>query len=435
MGNSVFDTFVNTDARFKGLEHDIGLRLISEELEYKIDYTKKKLEQDVRGIYDPKEELALLAHLIYKIGYIRFKKPLEVKATLKNLDSEIASIYKGMRFSDGADIYYSDTNINLNINEEAEVKFICKNVYKKTHAITDATLFYHIETNTSYKDFVGAKITKNGDPLKYSQNFIEWGADYSYEIDGNKNVKIVIMLNNENGRSIQLGDELEVIIETAPDTKIPPDGLMVIEDGYELVIEDNITIENGYIPPMSIQEMKDYIKYGRQNIGDLVLNEDYRQFILRNIGGIDEVKVWQEREETKQNGWSVSNINKIFVSAVATQETKDAIKNLIEEYIYGKEVVFNSPVINDILINAIISTKQSIPSTAIKNIKQLLSGYYDGIHKKMSKESIYTLVFQELLKEIDDFALDIQLSQIQDYKNENFYKVDYDNIVIQVTSD
>ena len=102
------EDLINKDALFEGLENDIGIQLIREVLEYKVNEALNENVNEVNELYYPQSEIILLAMLMYKIGYLRFKKPLQIKASLTSNDDVILD--GETRFTNGESVFFLNSS-------------------------------------------------------------------------------------------------------------------------------------------------------------------------------------------------------------------------------------------------------------------------------------------------------------------------------------
>jgi len=431
-----FLNLIRADDRLKDFEYDFGIGLISKSLDFKINTTLATIQNEIKELYYPTLERNLLAHLMYKVGYIRFKKPLQIRATL--LSNDDIELDKDYRFSDGKDLFLLDNSIKLEAGIETDVTLTLKEKYTLNNVeIKESNLFFKIPLNVTYKELVEFEVYKDGIKLEYSQNFVKDEADVSIEIIEDGTLQLVVMLHNENGLNLDNGDTLNVNYYVSTDTKICPDNLAIIEDGdYNLVCK-NLKVESNYQSPMSLQDMADMIKYGRKNLGDICLNEDYRQFIFKNIPNLKALKVWQEREENLEYyDPNISNINKVFCAYI-TQDDKTYdekinkdIQNFIFNELYGKEVVIKEANLIQLNVTIIIKTDESYSDTLVNSIKNQIIGLYDDLHTKIDEDTIYRKTFELLVKNMNIFSLSVFLSEKGDYRNNKFFEIKSENINI-----
>ena len=196
--NTYFDDLIKGDPNLSNFREDLGLKLLSQNLEFKLSETLKQFNIDMRETRSPSLEKTLLAHLLFKVGYIRFKKPLRVRATVKNGVDKI--LPKGARFTDGEDIYYTEDATDLIADTEKDVILIAQNIFEKNYTISGATLYYKIPTFVTYKDLYRVEITKGTSKLKFSQNFVASDSEFSYEVHEDGLIYIVVLLGNKLGK-------------------------------------------------------------------------------------------------------------------------------------------------------------------------------------------------------------------------------------------
>jgi len=427
-----FLKLIESNEFLKSFKEDYGLKLISNALDYKIKGSQKAINDEIRESYNPTKEETLLAYLMYKIGYLKFKKPMVLTASVKS-DSSVL-LPAGSRFSDGSFLYYTSNSVNLIADSIVEVDFELIEKYSKIITVENGSVYSYYDTNISYKDISSVDIKKDGNTLVYSQNLIKLESDYTIEIKTDGTVSVVFFLNNEFGLNIKSGDELEVEITTTSDKATQPDNLGIVESGYDVVVS-NINVKSNYEPFMSLQDMQNMIKYGRKNLGDLVLNEDFRQMILSNVSGIKEIKVWQQREEDLENE-DLSNINKVFVSYILENglvNDNDVTRNiisLIQSNVYGREAIVRTANIYQLSVGIVIYTDEALSLEWLEYIKDMLSGFYDDIHIKISESYVYMKVYSYLSTKLINFRIDVNMTDKGDYFNNKFYSIEEENINI-----
>jgi hypothetical protein len=365
---------------------------------------------------------------MYRVGYLRFKKPLEVYADV--ISSEDVLLPRYTRFSDGVDVYYLPYEIFLPANVSTKISLTLQDVYSFSTSVSESTLYFKIPTNYTYKDLVGANVYRNGEQLKYSQNFVDMEADYTYEITSDGKFQLCILLKNYRGMNIEVGDTLDVEIIVSTDTTEAPENLNIIESGFTSVSPcSNVVLKSNYKPYMSLDEMADMIRYGRKNIGDICLNEDYVQFIYKNFSEIFKLKVWQEKEEEEENGTAISSINKVFVSYLKWDGTTGDIEldsriiQYVQEQIYGKEVIVRNALVFPLQVTVLIETNDIFDNSLEQTIKNSVSGYYDDIHTPINNDVIYAKTFDVLRENLKYFTLSTSLSDKGAYENRKYFNI------------
>jgi len=421
-----------------GFENDLGVQFLAKGLEYKIDQTQKKIQEDVREMYSPRKKGTLLAYNLNKSASIYFKKPLIVKAKL--LSDKDITLPKSTRFSDGNDVFYSVSPIIATKDIEQGIVLVCEIVTTQTFLIEEGKVFSYFDTGYKYDEIHKIKVVRKDKELNYSQNFIDWEGDYSLEIDPKtEEVSIVALLENERGNNLKTGDTLMVEVHTTSDLKEVPAGLMIIDSGYDLVIK-NIEIQSNYSPPLTTKELIDNFKHTRYTYGDIVFNENFKQLIEKKVTNIELLKVWQEREQTLETGYNTGNINKVFISYVdksgntANPDLEKQISQTVFDAIHGRMPVFKQAEIIEIGVAIEIKTNEPYPQTINDTLRGQLLGYYDDINSLLNETSFYGLVFTELKKVITVFELSVRITDKGQYRNRKIFHVGKDKVSINVAT-
>jgi len=419
---------IKQDPTLSEFQYDLGLGLISKSLDFKIGTTLAEIQKEVRELFYPQLETTLLAHLLYKVGYIRFKKPLEVYADVVSTQS--TWLARNTRFSDGIDVYYLPYSVYLPANVTTKISLSLQDIHSFDVQVSDATLFFKIKTNVNYKQLVGANVFKDNNLLEYSQNFVSMTSEVSYEIKQDGLIEVCILLNNNRANRISQGDTLKVEIITSSDTQQTPEALNIIESGYDYVQPcSNVALKSNYKAPMTLDEMKDMITYGRKNLGDICLNEDYLQFIHGNFPEIMQLKVWQEKEEEEEVGAIMSHINKVFLAYVkwdgttGDRDLDSRITSYVQEKIYGKEIWIRDAKIYPLDAIIEIETDDVYDASLRQTIQNEIAGYYDDIHNKINKDVVYSKTFEILRENLRQFTLTTSVSDKGVYENRKFYTI------------
>jgi hypothetical protein len=432
-----FLDLIENDPKLKDFKNDLGLALISKSLDYKIKSTQQIISDEIKENYYPTQQITLLAYAMYRIGYFRFKKP--IKLNLQCMSDDTVILPAGSRFSDGESLYLTENDYAFTADEEQTIVVTQAEKYTKQVTIDNGLIYFYVPLNTTYDKFTKVEVKKGDKILTYSQNFVKFESDYSYEIDIEGNFQLVFLLNNENGANLQKGDTLDITFYVSNNVSIVPNNMGLVENGYNLVV-NNVSLNQAFEPFFNKEEMKQLIKYGRRNIGDIILNEDYRQFIYKNVAGLQLLKVWQENEENKQNGYELTNINKVFCCYITKDDKVNDfninknIINTVQKHIYGKEVVIRTTEIKDLYLNVLIKTNEKYATGLVEIIKNDITGYYDDIYKKINKDIVYTNTFEIVRNRIQTFSLSIDLTLKGDYKNEKVYRILLKNISVTITT-
>jgi len=204
---------------------------------------------------------------------------------------------------------------------------------------------------------------------------------------------------------------------------------------FDIICEE-ITQLKQHETPMSINRMKNVLKYNKNITATLVYNEDFKNFILQHIKGIELIKVWQQEDEDNENGVGVCNINKVFLSYIPKVDdvlVDTEIVALIEEAVYGKPVIIRKPNVINVSMSIYITnnTKKSISTLQQERIKTELIGYYDDKDRRLTRNLIYSTIVDVMRGH--DIDVDLTLSDMGLFLNADFYKVETENVTIKVS--
>lgn len=426
-----FQSLIESDPRLKGIDKDLGIMSLASEAGFSIDSALREITSKITETYDPKSEASLLARLMYELGYLRFQKPLVISAMIKNDDD--AMLEEGQRFTDGEFVYLLDDAVSLKagVPQKATATLGMKREIESDVAVNQ--MYHKIDLDSTYRELYRVEVYRGDTLLKYSQAFIEEDSDVSLEVDYHGNMSVVVRLNNTHGSNVVVGEHIKVVVYETEAINDLPDNLAMIGD-FDSVCED-IAIHRNYEPYLSVVDMANIIKYNKNINNTLVYNEDYKRHILANIRGIKYIKVWQQENEDRENGALACNINRVFVSFIQDDITRDIgleIQDLIAKNVYGKYTVIRAPEIKPMTINIEIvnNTKKSIALAKQELLKEKLIGYYDDVDRKFSKSVIYKHTVQHL----DEYDIDISVttSEKGEGRNARFFTVAKDDINITV---
>jgi len=431
--NKYFLGLVKSDPRLSGLDGDLGVVALANELGYKIDDAIKRETNLFSEFYDPTGETKLLARLMYELGYIKLQKPLVITADIKS--GVDVSLDRYQRFTTGVDVFMLDEEVNLTATE-IKTLTLTMGSRREITATVDNNLYFKIPLNTTYKQLYDFKVYRDGEELKYSQMFIDKDSDVSLEIKLDGELLVCVRTKNTNGLNIQLNDILTVEVFESIASDDVPENLAIIGD-FDILCE-NIVKSNTYESSLNINEMQNILRYNKNFNNSIVYNEDYKNLIKEKIRGIYLIKVWQQEQEDRENGASACNINKVFVSFLGNGDVgqtimKKSITDIVNDTVYGKYVEHVSPlyVPLDIDISITNNTKKSIPAAKLDEIKNLISGYYDDIDRRINKSIIYL----QIIKVLADYNIDVDITMTEkpEATNATFYNIEIANIDILVT--
>ena len=438
-----FLDIIKKNDKYSGFESDLGIILMAETLDFKINQVEERRAFNIQELSYPQTEEILLAKLLYEVGYVRFTLPLVVQCFLTS--QETITLYGGFEFTSGDNLFMLDeTILTLTAGEPTLCHATLQQVHEEEITLSHNRVYSKHVTGFNYKEIHKIQVSKDGELLKYSQNFIDYDADYSYEIDPlTNNVVILFLKENDKGKNLKGGEVLELSVFTTSSNEDAPEGLAPI-DNTQLVV-DNIIISQNYRPPLGIEEMQHIIRYGRKSNGDLILNEDYRQHIMKNVSGLLFLKVWQEKEENLETGADISNINKIFYSYILegdeTTPDSERVNNLainaqiqktIGEAVIAKETIFKEAIIVTLTLNINITTEETHILNTDKVVKSALVGYYDDSIKLISQAQVYKKVFTSLKNKLNVFDLTVEMDNKGIKHNQIIYKLDKDSVNVTI---
>lgn len=389
-----FLTLVEADDRLSGLSNDAGVLIEASTMGYKVDDALNQQASQLTEFFYPTSEMMLLSMLLHTVGYVRLPSPMVLTSQITSNTDRVIDM--DTSFTTGADEFLLLDGVVLESGVPKEVKLSRETLITKSVVVSDAGFLFKIDLSATHKEISRIECFINGVAIKYSQQFTDREADFSLSIDYTGELVAVFSLGNERGNNIQVGDTIDMKLYKTYQMNETPDNLSPIADLDDVILEDVAVFFNGS-QPMCIREMQDTIKYNKNIAGTLLYNEDYRNFILSNIDGLDEIKVWHQAEEDSENGVESCNINKVFVSyipLVEGEDFNDIIDTAFYEKIYGKPIVHVTPLIVDvsISISIIYNTKRTASSVAIENIKTELAGYYDGRYSAINDNYIYEVI-------------------------------------------
>jgi hypothetical protein len=437
-----FLSLIASDDKLKDFKDDLGLLLLAKDLEYKVDISREDIKDAIKQVYAPDKEDTLLAHLALRTGYLRFKKPLKIRCELTSNDA--VALDKDTRFTDGNYVYYLDDYVALPAGIPKTVTMTLKEVHTIEQTLDKGTIYSHIPLPITYKECIGIRCFNGDTELTYSQNFAKWGSHFSIETLKDTKLQVVLKLEDDEIKEdgtvipslVKLGETIKVQYETSFDVDTPPDGVTIIETGYDIVA-DNIRIAQNYQPPLNKEDMQYLIRYHRKNLGDLVLNEDFRQLFIREVEPLKVIKVWQQREEAKYAGFNTNQINTVYVCYITQDnntrkaEVDEQLKRVLEDAIYGRNLVIRDASIINIEVNITIKTHEAYSALLQDEVIDAIVGYYDDTTKPISKTRILQTIIPILNKNLNIYELDFDMTDKGDYAPRKIYKIETVNITFE----
>jgi hypothetical protein len=371
-------------------------QLYLKEINYAIEDAKRFYETLQDEYFYPTSEVMLLARLMYEIGYLRFAKPRRIEARLIAADEDV-EVEAFKLFTDGSMVYHTPEKITVPSDSSVPIELL----QSQTHIysfVLDTSLFPKFKLDFTYTEIAYVRCFIDDRELEYSQGFISHTAEFSLEILYDGYIQIAFRKID-----IKEGDTIRIVVAT---TQPPPADTVKVSLIDGRVESEGVALINEYEPPMSLDEMRDIILRNRNINNSLIYNEDYYNFILAHVQGIDKLKVWHEEKE-----WSDCAINKVFISFILKDETQRAekeeeVRRLITNAVYGRVVVIKPPVIRKLSLSITIidNIKKVIPERVREEVKEGVGGYY----VTLTEEIIYRKVAEILKRFNTDLVIRLQ---------------------------
>lgn len=166
----------------------------------------------------------------------------------------------------------------------------------------------------------------------------------------------------------------------------------------------------------SVSEMKSNLHYWPTYNGKLVWDEDYAFFVKRSVEGITWVKCWGEGEQEAETGFSVHNINRIFITAYAPESISDissvVMNKLSEVRLLNRNFQWVEPVHSTFSVSITGKVARVInTSTTISSILSLLESAYgkDSIDRK---PGVFISEIYEIINETGLFSDGVSRFQV-----------------------
>jgi len=417
---------IGTDPTTSPYFKHYGIRALGAEIAYKIDLAKDILTTQFAELINPESEIVLLSKLMYQDGYIRFQKPFSVSCKITPTKDVVFD--KNQEYTDGSNIYICREKTYLRANQESEVRLELGQAERITSRINRYDKFFKVPTEYTYRDIYDIEVYKGTDKLNFSQNFANEEGDYSLEILNDGTIQLVF----KTTKRLKVNDTLKIYIYTTRENDETPFKLTPIQDENIDFSVSNIVKISNYEKYMSREEMQDLLKYSRDAGHTLIHNENYHNYLINNVNGIEILKVWQEYDELRENP-NTNTTNKIYLSYISTNNVNldTEIVEAINRAVYGKPVIIRPPKIIEVGIYVTVESRNIIPTTVIGTIKESLAGYYDDNIKKFNKDYIYRKI-KDALFDTRDLSVNIQISDKGSFKNNAFYLLNIENISINI---
>jgi len=250
-----------------------------------------------------------------------------------------------------------------------------------THTVTNATPFYSI--NVPVKKEVGSisgiVLSDTQYIYTYSDSYMNvFSGDHVFNIETDDKENIYIRLGSDGVIGVQpVNGELFKITVSYSFGNISLKNNSVFSFEYINNINEPLlkisldkVVSNG-VNPLSINEIKDLIKYPSIYSSNAVLLGDFEFLIRKNIFNIVFLSIWNEAQEEKVRGADVKNINTLFVACFSSNEQvltfQDNILSVINKADSSYKVVFYTPVQSLIYIDIKATVSASYSITDINN--------------------------------------------------------------------
>lgn len=401
-----FSRLIEEDATLKPLLEDVGMQKIIEVVAYSQELRlNQELVSLAESIY-PQSMKMLLLKLMRETAYLRLKKPLVVEFDITSKTDII--LPRNAKFTSGNKLLYLNDSADLNANEKSKVRATVGFVRKKRVTIDSTGMVTRFKLNCTYLELTGVKGTST--MLRFSQNFNIANSNAMFNIDMDGEMELIL-----RNSQFQKGSIIDIYIFTSP-TKSGEINRLAYING-SMIIENIKTIQKP-TEPMTPKEILEILTYDRGILGDVITNNDYKTFLQNALPNLKLVKIWFEKEESRQNGFSLSNANKVFISYLNSTVTSTVIEDLINAKVQDKAVIFVPPTIATPTITIDVYGAFNEQETA--SIKNLLIGKYSSLSRKSIRSKIKSRFDIEM-----DISLD--LSEASGKLNE-FYQIEIENV-------
>lgn len=415
-----FNSLVANDSRLDGLQNDIGILSLGQEIAFKIDDAVSKYNNTLAEHYAPFSEVVLLSRLLYELGYIRFAKPISIISDIISDDTVV--ILKDTKFTDGISMYYNPNETSLIADTKTTINLNEGQITRYAFAIPAVTKYYKYDLRMSYQQihkveiYFGSSVNK----LEFSQAFITPTSSWSFEINPNGNMHVVFRVGGE----LRVGDVVTIVMYSASDVLEMPEGMSIIGSSYDIQL-DNIRLVNHYEPFMSIRDMQNILMFNKNINNSLVYNEDFYNYLLANVTGITRLKVWQRDQQLLEetNGVRECHAMAVWFTVEGTAGVGARISTAIANAVYGRYAIEVAPTTVVVGASIIITNNidKPIPSELIQTLKLQIIGIYDDVRNKLNENIIYKVV-ADLFK-VYDVVVDVNLSPKGIFSNAKFYNL------------
>jgi len=410
-----------------------------------------QLELSTGEVFNKTKKSTVLADAALR-GIVNHSTPLRVSLLVNNTGANDVNIQLGrVLIDDNGYNYKVVTAATVLASKTAYIEAIQVFEDVITHTVTNATPFYSI--NVPVKKEVGSisgiVLSDTQYIYTYSDSYMNvFSGDHVFNIETDDKENIYIRLGSDGVIGVQpVNGELFKITVSYSFGNISLKNNSVFSFEYINNINEPLlkisldkVVSNG-VNPLSINEIKDLIKYPSIYSSNAVLLGDFEFLIRKNIFNIVFLSIWNEAQEEKVRGADVKNINTLFVACFSSNEQvliedkpytvtpptvidnanlstfQDNILSVINKADSSYKVVFYTPVQSLIYIDIKATVSASYSITDINNkISSIILDNYGlnsvNYRKKSSiplNKDIFNLLKQGIT-ELNEGIADISIS-------------------------
>ena len=194
--------------------------------------------------------------------------------------------------------------------------------------------------------------------------------------------------------------KIEVVLTNGSTTLMPETQLSQVVTDYPCTITVHETIWNGG-EAESIKEMKNNLHYWATYNEKLIWDDDYTFFMKRHISGIVWCKAWGEAEEEAQSGFKLHNINRIFLTGYAPDNTAldgQVLGLLSNVHLLNRKFTWVTPIFTPY---SLIITGKVTRTTNITTAEQAIRNALAADYSKDSPTRIDTVFVKDFYRIIE----------------------------------
>ena len=379
-------------------------------------------------------------------GILPLGRACRVTLQISNSDTEAQSLASGRRLLDSKGRTY-ELDSAVNIPAGGVTTATARQIRRRshTHSVLSATDFYLMDVPMADDDYYlnTLVISKGATTFDYKPDWFNVKANensYGVEVDELRNMRIVFGRSSVIGYGVQTGDEFTIDItecagrikDMAPNSEF---NLEYIQTSSETNIKLLLSgIDDEGAGPNTIQELRVMAQYPAIYDKNAVYLGEFEFLLRQHISGIRFLSVWNEQTEEKVRGFSVDNINKLFVAGIADGMTNAAFEERVRSLVFRADSSYpvrfvptaKTPVKITVTASVAISWDRTTIEAQIRAL--LLETYGEGaieVSKGQSnplrKNAINTLLRENIDALRDEKAeFDIQLQLPASLKPEQF---------------